>query len=89
MWMTVKEVSEEYRLAESTIYQWANCGKIPSYKVGGVVRFDDSELRKWFSRFKRQTEVVPKALKKPDTTSNYNIDEIVRKAIDDTSGNTI
>lgn len=30
-----------------TIYQWAELGQIPHYKINGCVRFDPEEVKTW------------------------------------------
>jgi excisionase family DNA binding protein len=45
--MTVKEVSEYLKLAESTIYKLAQEGKIPGRKIGGAWRFSSKALEAW------------------------------------------
>lgn len=46
--MTVKEVSDYLRLAESTVYKLAREGKLPGRKVGGAWRFSRQQLEAWF-----------------------------------------
>jgi excisionase family DNA binding protein len=57
--MTIKEVSEYLRLAESTIYKLAKVGELPGRKVGGAWRFSkkglDDWLREGVTSSKRQT----------------------------------
>lgn len=48
--MTVKEVSEYLRLAESTVYKLASEGKLPGRKVGGTWRFSRKGLEDWLAR---------------------------------------
>lgn len=45
--MTVKEVSDYLRLAESTVYKLAHDGKLPGRKVGGKWRFSRIGLEEW------------------------------------------
>ena len=46
--MTVHEVSEYLKLAESTVYRLAREGRLPARKVGGVWRFSREVLEEWF-----------------------------------------
>ena len=48
--MTIPEVSEYLKLADSTVYRLAKAGKLPARKVGGVWRFSRKGLEKWLSQ---------------------------------------
>jgi excisionase family DNA binding protein len=45
--MTVEEVSEYLRLAQSTIYKLLSEGKLPGRKIGGSWRFSRRALDEW------------------------------------------
>jgi len=45
--MTVDEVSDYLRLAQSTVYKLLNEGKLPGRKVGGSWRFSRQVLDEW------------------------------------------
>ncbi len=42
--VTVEEAAEFLGVQVGTVYQWAECERIPSYKVGNLRRFRLSEL---------------------------------------------
>ena len=48
--MTVSEVSEFLRLADSTVYRLAMKGELPARKVGGVWRFSREALHNWIGQ---------------------------------------
>lgn len=48
--LTVSEVSEYLKLAESTIYRLAKENKLPGRKVGGAWRFSRKGLDEWLMR---------------------------------------
>jgi len=48
--MTVQEVSEYLKLAESTVYRLAREGRLPARKVGGRWRFSREVLEEWFAQ---------------------------------------
>ncbi len=48
--MTVHEVSEYLKLAESTVYRLAREGQLPARKVGGMWRFSRAVLDEWFAQ---------------------------------------
>ncbi|MCB0695542.1 MAG: helix-turn-helix domain-containing protein [Saprospiraceae bacterium] len=49
MVMTVKEVSEFLRIAESTVYRLVQEGEMPGRKVGGMWRFSRKSIETWLS----------------------------------------
>jgi excisionase family DNA binding protein len=48
--MTIKEVSDYLRLAQSTVYKLAKVGELPGRKVGGAWRFSKKGLDAWLRR---------------------------------------
>ncbi len=51
--LTVKQVSELLQAKQSTIYAWAEQSLIPSFKVNGLLRFDEDEIIHWLKGCKR------------------------------------
>jgi excisionase family DNA binding protein len=45
--MTAKEVAQIIGASPKTVYQWAEEGLIPHYKVNGLLRFDLDEMLGW------------------------------------------
>lgn len=45
--MTVDEVAEYLRVKPSSVYEWAQNGKIPAAKVGRLWRFHRDEIEAW------------------------------------------
>jgi PTS system nitrogen regulatory IIA component len=45
--LTIEEVARYLRVAERTVYDWAQKGEIPSGKIGTVWRFKKTEIEKW------------------------------------------
>ncbi len=57
--LNVKQVAQYLQLKESTIYSWAQDGKIPAIKIGRTWRFRRSDLDSWLERhLKGEGEVV-------------------------------
>ncbi|MHB0856240.1 MAG: helix-turn-helix domain-containing protein [Anaerolineae bacterium] len=48
--LNVKQVAQYLQLKESTIYSWAQDGKIPAIKIGRTWRFRRSDLDGWLER---------------------------------------
>jgi excisionase family DNA binding protein len=56
----VKTLATFLRVKQSTLYQWAELGQIPSYKVNGCLRFDMDDIKAWIKSCKK------------DNVSDYN-----------------
>lgn len=77
--VTIKEVSEFIKVKESTIYSWAGCGSIPSYKIWGLLRFDIDEIKEWVKKSVQIKEVQFKS--KIKSLKNINLDKHIKKII--------
>lgn len=45
--LTAQEASDYLKIALSTLYRYAQKGKIPHFKMGNLLRFKKSVLNKW------------------------------------------
>ena len=52
--VTVKEVAESFSVSAKTVYQWAELGQIPNYKINGCLRFAPSEIEEWKKTWHRE-----------------------------------
>jgi excisionase family DNA binding protein len=77
--LTVKEVAEHLNCKLSTIYAWAKMGMIPSYKVGGLLRFDPAEILEWINNSKAKTELPIRII--PQRPGSNDVDDLVQRAI--------
>ena len=59
--LNVKQVAQYLQLKESTIYSWAQDGKIPAIKIGRTWRFRRSDLDTWLERHLKAEEESAKA----------------------------
>lgn len=48
--LTLEEVANYLQMSPKTIYGWTYTGYIPHFKVGGHLRFDPKEIRKWLAK---------------------------------------
>jgi excisionase family DNA binding protein len=48
--LNVRQVAQYLQLKESTIYSWAQDGKIPAIKIGRTWRFRRADLDAWLER---------------------------------------
>ena len=56
--LNVKQVAEYLQLKESTIYSWAQDGKVPAIKIGRTWRFRRAELDTWLERHLKGEELM-------------------------------
>lgn len=47
---TAKDLSQAFKTATSTIYQWVHEGRIPHVRLGTCVRFRPKEVQVWLER---------------------------------------
>jgi excisionase family DNA binding protein len=64
VYIGIKELSAYLGIKVSTLYAWAAQGKIPSYKIHGLIRFKWDEVNDWLQKF-RQGEGLPIHLAPP------------------------
>ena len=50
--LTIEELSKLIKVSKSTIYRWTHEKYIPHVKIGGLVRFDPKEIKKWLDKRK-------------------------------------
>jgi excisionase family DNA binding protein len=55
-WLTVKEAAAYLKIHLMTAYEWAGSGKLPSARVGRIVRIDRKALD---AELERQSQGVP------------------------------
>jgi len=48
--ITISELAELLSVTDRTVYQWANNGEIPAYKVGNSWRFVEEEVAEWLKK---------------------------------------
>ena len=53
--MTLQEVAEYLQIKERTIYDWAQKGQIPAFKLGNVWRFKREDIDLWIEERKKDT----------------------------------
>jgi excisionase family DNA binding protein len=45
--LTARELGDLLGFAAATVVDWAEAGKIPAFKIGGRLRFRESEVLAW------------------------------------------
>ena len=75
--LTLKDVAAYLKLAERTVYLYAQTGKIPGIKIGSAWRFRRSEIDQWLDEQRRITESStkpPRALPLKVESSTLNVE---------------
>jgi excisionase family DNA binding protein len=66
--LSLPELARYLRVAERTLYVWAQQGKVPAFKVGSSWRFRRSEVDAWVE----STRTGPVPIRKPFLTDPIN-----------------
>ena len=77
--LTPGEVAKFLNCSVKTIYSYAETGKIPAFKLAGLLRFNPVEIEKWIEQGRMGSEPVKISFKK--TSNKSDIDKIVKRAI--------
>lgn len=48
--LTARELGELLGFAAGTVVDWAEAGKVPAFKIGGRLRFRESEVVAWLEK---------------------------------------
>ncbi len=54
--LTLKDLSEYLKIAEKTLYGYANKGIVPGIKIGGSWRFRKTDIEEWLENQRKITE---------------------------------
>jgi excisionase family DNA binding protein len=77
--LTANQVAELINCKPTTVYAWANSGKIPSFKLNGLLRFDQTEIEEWIRQSKVRVSNAPEIRTKRIGSSD--IDRLISSAI--------
>lgn len=75
--MTSQEVAALLCVAPSTIYCWAQSGKLPSIKLGGVVRFAPADIESFVESSRRLPPPPVPKLGRSRKFSRPDIDRLI------------
>ncbi len=85
-----QQVARLLNCSASAVYDWAEQGKIPAFKLNGCLRFDPDEITEWVRKSRLRPEGIDKRVKKIlKPTREVNINAVFRKAIDSSKGSVI
>jgi len=54
--LNVKQVAEILNAKPSTIYQWAESGLVPCFKLNGLLRFSEDDIIAWIKSCKNRPQ---------------------------------
>ena len=60
--LSVKEVAEFLKVNTTTVYAWAQGGRMPAIKLGRSWRFRRADLEHWLNRNRRDLGLSARAL---------------------------
>lgn len=49
-YLTIKELSERLNIPLKTLYGWTSCRRIPHFKVGKSLRFNERQIQTWIDQ---------------------------------------
>ncbi|MEW6002540.1 MAG: helix-turn-helix domain-containing protein [Nitrospirota bacterium] len=52
--LDVKEIAQILNVKPSTVYQWAELGQMPCFKLNGCLRFDIDDITGWIQSCKKE-----------------------------------
>jgi len=78
MLLTIREVSQLLNIKPSTLYLWAAQGRMPCFKLQGLVRFRREDLDQWLESCR--TPAAVKAALPDYKKRGGDIDEIIAAA---------
>ena len=78
MLLTIKDLSAFLNIPSSTLYAWVHQGKIPFYKIHGLIRFRFKAIVRWLKTFSRgDATPLPRKLGGPDRS---DLDRLIARA---------
>lgn len=77
MLLTIKELSRQLNIKESTLYLWVKQRKIPFQKIHSLIRFDREAIEAWLKEFKQNQAATGPSLPRDPT---LDLDRIIEAA---------
>jgi len=79
--LTVKDIATRLQVKEKTVYAWASQRRIPTVRLGNVLRFDESEIEQWLVRCRVPMGPADHVLVKKHVTRPLdNVDALIERA---------
>ena len=77
--LTPQQLSRFLQCKTSSIYAWARTGRIPCYKINGLLRFDLEEIKRWVEG--KRVE-VRSGVRFTRRSHSIDVERIVERAIE-------
>jgi excisionase family DNA binding protein len=88
--LTASELAELLGFAAGTIVDWAEQGRVPAFKIGGRLRFRESEVLVWLEEQRigpgAGGEVAPVPYRSPDPRRSLTVAPVPDSGGDDDAG---
>jgi excisionase family DNA binding protein len=79
MMLTIRDLSEQLQIKQSTLYAWAAQGKIPCRKIHGLLRFQPKEIQQWLDSFSK-TSLHSLSSLSAGHSGNLDIERLIARA---------
>ncbi len=76
-WLTVRDLAHMLQVKASTLYAWAAAGKIPCWKIHGLLRFKTEEIEMWLASFRKASVHPPPGRTK---TAAFDLEAMIARA---------
>jgi excisionase family DNA binding protein len=86
-YLNIAELSERLRVKRSTVYAWAEQGKIPHLKLGRLLRFDPDKIEVWLQTQERESKPQLRVQRRRRRGSDH-VDDLIAHAKRDTYTST-
>ncbi|MCL4532967.1 MAG: helix-turn-helix domain-containing protein [Deltaproteobacteria bacterium] len=61
--LTVKDVADLLSVSPKTLYQWAEYGSIPCFKLNGTLRFNEEKIIEWVNSNEKKSIIKYNSVK--------------------------
>ncbi|OQW40691.1 MAG: hypothetical protein A4C66_10560 [Nitrospira sp. HN-bin3] len=86
--LDIRELSLRLKIKTSTLYAWAEQGKIPAFKINGLWRFKHEEIDPWLESFRKTPPRAFQLTSKPITDLDGLIERAKQEAYNSAHGET-
>lgn len=79
-YLGIAALAERLSIKRSTLYAWAEQGRIPHLKLGRLLRFDPDEIDTWLQSYRRDPTSSPTPLNRAHGTGCDGVDALIARA---------
>jgi excisionase family DNA binding protein len=84
--LDIHELSECLSMKRSTLYTMVECGDLPHYRIGRLIRFKRNDVDAWIETHRRDGIEIDKKAKeilKTTARQRLNMNSVVKKSIEE------